>query len=103
MVVYNVWTCEDAGPTSVEDEHKLVIQRDVFSSLGLAVLQQQFKSGKCVNHIDNFTCKVKQTIVSEFTHLASIIVLSKTHVVKSETKISSKVYSKASKRSSRPD
>ena len=45
-VVYNDWICGDACLTVVEDGHKLIIGRDIFSSLGLAVVQQQAKGVK---------------------------------------------------------
>ena len=83
-VVYNYWICEDACLTVVEDGHKLIIGRDIFSSLGLAVVQQQAKRSKCVNNIDNSICSVKQTIVSQFPNLTLRIGLSKTHVIKSK-------------------
>ena len=63
-VIYNDWTCEDACLTVVEDGHKIIIGRDLFSTLGLAVVQQKVKGGKCVNNIDNSTCKVKQKIAT---------------------------------------
>ena len=44
-VVYNDWIGEEAGLTFVEDGHKLIIGSDFFSSLGLAVVQQQAKRG----------------------------------------------------------
>ena len=82
--MYNDWACEDACLTVVEDGHKLILRRDLSNSLGLAVVQQQSKRGKCINNIENSTCKIKQTIALQFPHLVSRMGLSKTHVVKSE-------------------
>ena len=59
-ITYDDWTYEEACLTVVEDGHKLIIGRDVFTSLGLAVVQQQANRGKCVNNIDNSTCKIKR-------------------------------------------
>ena len=81
-IIYNDWTCEDACLTVVEDGHKLIIGRDVFNSLELAVVQQQTKRSKCNNNIAKSTCKIKQTIASHFPHLVSRIGLSKTRLVK---------------------
>ena len=75
-VTYNDWTCEEAGLTVVEDAHKIIIGRDFFNSFDLAVVQQQAKKGKSVNNIDNFTCKIKETIASQFPYLVSRIGLS---------------------------
>ena len=80
MVKYNDCTCNDAHLTVVEDGHKIIIGRDLFNSPGLAVVQQQAKSGKCVNNINNSTCK----IAAQVPHLVSRIGLSKTHVAKSK-------------------
>ena len=69
----------------VEDGHKIIIGRDLFTSLGLAVVQQQQPdNGKCVNNIKNSTCKIKETIAAQLLHLVSRIGLSKTHVAKSK-------------------
>ena len=81
-VTYNDWTCKEASLTVVEDGHKLIIGKDLFNSLGLAVVQKQAKSGKCVNKIDNSTCKIKETIASEFPYLVSKIGHSKTDIAK---------------------
>ena len=59
-VKYIDWTCDEACLTVAEDGHKLIIGRDFFNSLGLAVVQQNAKKGKCVNTIDNSTCKVER-------------------------------------------
>ena len=83
-LTYNDWNCKEASLTVVEDGHKLIIGRDLFNSLGLAVIRQQAKNGKCVNNIDNSTCKIKETIASQFPYLLSRIGLSKTHVAKSK-------------------
>ena len=84
MVTYIDWTCNDTHLTVVEDGHKIIIGRDLFNSLGLAVVQQQAESGKCVNNIINSTCKIKDTIAAQFPHLVSRIGLSGTHVAKSK-------------------
>ena len=69
----------------VEDGHKIIIGRDLFTSLGLAVVQQQQPdNGNCVNNINNSTCKSKETIAAHFPHLVSKIGLFKTHVAKSK-------------------
>ena len=39
---------------------------------------------KCVNNINSSTCKIKETIATQFPHLVSRIGLSKTHVAKSK-------------------
>ena len=48
-VTYNDWTCEEACLTVVEDKIMLIIGRDLFNSLGWALVQQQAKWGKWVN------------------------------------------------------
>ena len=84
-VAYNNWTDGKAIVTVVEDGHKIIIGRDVFPSLGLAVVQQHHsETGKCVNNINNFACKIKETIAAQFPHLVSGIGWSKTHVAKSK-------------------
>ena len=70
MVTYKDWTCKGACLSVLEDGHKLIIGRYLFNSLGLAVVQQQAKSGKCVNNI-NDACKIKETIASQFSYLVS--------------------------------
>ena len=40
-VTYNNWTCKDARLTILENGHKIIIGRDLFNSLGLAIVQQQ--------------------------------------------------------------
>ena len=82
-VTYNDWTCEEACLTVVGDGHKLLIGRDLFNSLGLAVVQRQVKRGICIINIDNSTCTHKQKIKSQVPQPVSKIGLSKTHVVKS--------------------
>ena len=84
MVTYNDWTCNDAHLTVLEGGHKIIIGRDLFNSLGLAVFQQQAEIVKCVNNINNSTCKIKDTIAAKFPYLVSRIGLSKTHVAKSK-------------------
>ena len=84
-VAYNNWTDRKAILTVVEDGHKIIIGRDLFPGLGLAVVQQhQSDTGKCVNNINNFACKIKETIAGQFPHLVSRIGLSKTHIAKSK-------------------
>ena len=83
IVADNNWICEDACLTVVEEGQKLIIGRDLFSSLGLVVVQLQAKKGKCLNNIDNSICKIKQAIALQFPDLVSRIGLSKTQVVKS--------------------
>ena len=70
MVTYNDWTCKEAHLTVVADWHKIIMWRDLFNCLGLAVVQQQAESGKCVNNINNYTCKIGDTIAAQFPHLA---------------------------------
>ena len=82
-VAYNHWKDRAAMLTVVEDGHKNIIGMDLFTTLGLAVVQQQPENGKCVNNINSSTCKIKETIATQFPHLVSRIVLSKTHVAKS--------------------
>ena len=84
-VAYNNWTDRKAILTVVDDGHKIIIGRDLFPSLGLAVVRQhQSETGKCVNNINNSACKIKETITAQFPHLVSRIGLSKTHVAKSK-------------------
>ena len=83
-VAYNQWKDRAAMVTVVEDGHKNIIGRDLFTTLGLAVVQQQPENGKCVNNIINSTCKITETIATQFPHLVSRIGLSKTHVAKSK-------------------
>ena len=75
----------EASLTVVEGGHKIIIGKDLFTSLGLAVVQQQQpKNGKCVNNINNSTCNIRETISAQFRRLVSRICLSKTHVAKSK-------------------
>ena len=99
-VPYNNWIDREASLTVVEDGHKFIIGRDLFTSLGLAVVQQQqTDNGKCVNNINNSTCKNKEKIMAQIPHLVSRIGLSKTHVAKS--KFHQKFTAKHQKRSAR--
>ena len=66
-VVYNDRLSEDACFTVSEDGHKLIIGWDLFSSLGLAVVQQSAKRGKCVNNMVNSTCKVSRLLCCNFS------------------------------------
>ena len=59
------------------------------------MVQQQTESGKCVNNINNSTCKIKDTTAAHFPHLVSRFGLSKTHVAK--TKIHQKFTAKNQK------
>ena len=82
-VAHNNWIDREAILNVVEDGHKIIIGRDLFPSLGLAVVQQQqSENGKSVNNINNPACKIKETIAAQFPHLVSRICLSKTHVAK---------------------
>ena len=84
-IVYNIWKDRAAMLTASEDGHKNIIGRDLFETLGLAVVQQQPKNGKCANNLLNSsTCKIKETIATQFPHLVSSIGLSKTHVARSK-------------------
>ena len=83
-ITYNQWKDKAAVFTVVEDGHRNIIGRDLFTTLGLAVVQQQPDIGKCVNNINTSTCKIKETIATQFPHLVSRIGLSKTHVAKSK-------------------
>ena len=83
-ITYNQWKDRAAMLTVVEDGHRGIIGRDLFTTLGLAVVQQQPENGKCVNNINTSTCKIKETIAPQFPHLVSRIGLSKTHVEKSK-------------------
>ena len=83
-ITYNQWKDKAAMLTVVEDGHRNIIGRDFFTALGLAVVQQQPENGKCVNNINTSTCKIKETIATQFPHLVSRIGLSKTHAAKSK-------------------
>ena len=83
-VTYNQWKDRAAMLTVVEDGHRNIIVRDLFKTLGLAVVQQQPENGKCVNNINTSACKIKETIATQFPHLVSRIGSSKTHVSKSK-------------------
>ena len=83
-ITYNHWKDKAALFTVVEDGHRNIIGTDLFTTLGLAVVQQQPDNGKCVNNINTSTCKNKKTIATQFPHLVSRIGLSKTHVAKSK-------------------
>ena len=96
-VTYNDWTCKEVTLTVVEDGQKLIIGRDLFNSLGLAVVQQQSNSGNCVNKIDDCTRKIRGTVGSQIPHLVSRIGFSKSQVAKKFHQVSSKLYSKAPK------
>ena len=82
-ITYNQWK-DRATMLTVVDGHRNIIERDLFKTLGLAVVQQQPEKGKCVNNINTSTCKIKETIATQFPHLVSRIGLSKTHVAKSK-------------------
>ena len=82
-VTYNQWKDRAEMLTVVEDGHRNIIVRDLFTTLGLAVVQQQPENGKCVNNINTSACKIKETIATQFPHLVSRIGSSKTHVLKS--------------------
>ena len=71
-VKYYDWTCKEASLTVVEDGHKIII----FNRLGIAVVQPQARSSKCVNSIDNSKFKIKGRISSQFPYLVSRIGLS---------------------------
>ena len=83
-VAYNNWKDRAAMLTVVKDGHKNIIGRDLFTTLGLAVVQHQPENGKSVNNNYSSTCKIKETIATQFPHLVSRIGLSKTHVAKSK-------------------
>ena len=83
-ITYNQWKDKAALFTVVEDGHRNIIGRDLFTTLGLAVVQQQPDNGKCVNNINTSTCKVKETIATQFPLIVSRIGLSKTHLAKSK-------------------
>ena len=84
-VAYNNWTDRKTILIVVEDGHNIIIGRDLFPSLGLAVVQKhQSETGKCANNINNFACKIEETIAAQFPHLVSRIGLSRTHVAKSK-------------------
>ena len=84
LITYNQWKDKAALLTVVEDGHRNIIGRDLFTTLGLAVVQQQLDNGKCVNNINTSACKIKETIATQFPHLVSRIDLSKTHLAKSK-------------------
>ena len=67
-IAYNNWKDKAAMLTVVENGHKNIIGRDLFTTLGLAVVQQQPEYGKCVNNINSSTCKIKETIATQFSH-----------------------------------
>ena len=83
-ITYNQWKDKAAVLTVVDDGHRNIIGRDLFTTLGLAVVQQQPDYGKCVNNIHTSTCKIKETIATQFFYLVSRIGLSKTHVANSK-------------------
>ena len=83
-LTYNQWKDTAAMLTVVEDGHKNIIGRDLSTTRGLAVVQQQPENGKCVNNINTSTCKIKETITTQFPHLVSRNGSSKTHVAKSK-------------------
>ena len=83
-VTYNQWKDRAAMSTVVEDGHKNIIGRDLFTTLRLAVVQQQPEHCKCVNNINTSTCKIKETVATQSPHLVSRIGFSKTHVAKSK-------------------
>ena len=83
-VSYNNWTRKDVRLTIVEDGQKIITRRDLFNSLGLAIVQLlQPETVKCVNNINNSTCKVKETIAAQIPHLVVKIGLP-TQVAKSK-------------------
>ena len=83
-ITHNQWKDKAAMLTVVEDVHRNIIGRELFTTLGFAVVQQQPENGKCVNNINTSTCKIKETIATQCPHLVSKIGLSKTHVAKSK-------------------
>ena len=91
MLTYSDLTCKETCLTVFEDGHKLIIGRDLFNSLGPALVQKQAKSGKCLNN-RNSACKIKETIAS----LSSFKIWPLKDSC-SEIKVSSNVHSKTSK------
>ena len=54
-LLYNNWTGKEASLTVLEDGHKIIIDRGIFTSLGLAIVQhQQPETGKCVNNTKKY-------------------------------------------------
>ena len=85
LATNNKWTCKEVLLTIVEDSHKIIIGRDLFNSLGLAIVQQQQpENGKCVINNNNSTRKNKKTTAAQLPHLVSRVGLSKTHEAKSK-------------------
>ena len=62
--------------------HKIIIGRDLFDSLELAIVPEHATKGKSVNGIHNSTSKIKQAILSQISHLVLRIELTKTQTVK---------------------
>ena len=66
-ITYNQWKDRAAMLSVVEDGHRNIIGRDLFTTQGLAVVQQQPVNDKCVNNINTCcttTCKIKETIAT---------------------------------------
>ena len=57
-ITYNQWKDKASMLTVVEDGHRNIIGRDLFTTLGFAVVQQQPENGNCVNNINTSTCKM---------------------------------------------
>ena len=84
-ITSNGWTCDSATLTVVANRLKLLIGRDFFDQLGLAVTQSTSQKGNRVNDISSseFEEQIEQ-IAKTFPELISRIGRSKNHVVKSK-------------------
>ena len=97
-VLCNDWTCKEASLTVVENGYELIIRRDLFSCLGMAVVQQQANSFKRVNNIGHSEFKIKESRVAYSQSSLKNLPLKDSC---SKIAVSSRVHSKASKRSTR--
>ena len=81
-ITSNGWTCNSATFTVVADGLKLLIGRDLFDQLGLAVTQSISQKSNCVKNISS--PEFKELIAKTFPELISRIGRSKNHAAKSK-------------------
>ena len=76
--VCNDWVATDVNVTVVEDGHRPIIGRDLFSQLGLSLTQT-----KQVSNVDQYQCLIKKQIAFDFPCLILRIGISLKQSVKS--------------------
>ena len=78
-VKFNDWVATNVNVTVVEDGHRPIIGRDLFSQLGISLTQT-----KQVSNVEQNQCLIKKQIAFDFSGLISRIAKSLKHSVKSK-------------------